>query len=247
VAKLNNAELHRYARHIVLKEIGGLGQKELKKAKAAIVGAGGLGVPVLQYLNSAGVGELKVIDHDVVSLPNLQRQVLFDEAHVGQPKVEVAQQVLGAQNSNTTLIPIYKELNAKNALEFLKGCDVVIDASDSYDTRRIINRVCIELKQPMIFGAISQWEGQLSVLFGQPCFECLFPVKPQGELLKTCSEFGVVASLPGVIGCMMATEVIKLITSAGAPLRNKLLIMDMLYSETRIINTFANPNCNVCC
>ena len=246
MGQFSQSEIQRYARHIVLSEIGGSGQKELKKSKVVVIGVGGLGIPVLQYLNAAGVGTLKFVDPDTVSLPNLQRQVIFSESHVGQRKVDVAQDVLRLQNSNSILEPTFTKLEKTNAEKILKGFDVIIDSTDSFEARQLINRICVEQKLPMIFGAISQWEGQISVFFGQPCFECIFPVKPEGELLKTCSEFGVVASLPGIIGSMMATEAIKLITSSGCILKNKLLIIDALNLEVRMLETEAKNNCRIC-
>ncbi len=244
--ELSPNELVRYARHIVLSEIGGSGQNKLKNARVAVIGAGGLGIPVMQYLNAAGAGEVTIVDHDVVSLPNLQRQVIFQESHVGLPKVEVARQVMAKQNSNTVIVPCQARFSAANARTTVEGCDVVIDGTDNFDTRILTNRTCLELNIPMVFGAISQWEGQVSVFRGQPCFECVFPVRPEGELQQTCSEYGVVSSLPGIIGSIMATEAIKLLTGAGNVLENRLYILDALQFEARMIRISPEKNCKAC-
>ncbi len=243
---ISPTELQRYARHIVLKEIGGSGQNRLKNSTVLVVGAGGLGSPVLQYLNAAGVGEIKVVDFDKVNLPNLQRQVIFNDADLGLSKVESVKANLLKQNPNTEISIHDFPLNEANAVSLVKNCDVVVDGTDSFKVRKIVNRTCMQNNIPLVFGAISQWEGQVSVFRGKPCYECIFPAEPTGEMAQTCSEFGVVGSLPGIIGTIMATEAIKLITKVGETLENRLLIWDALYTECRIINTVARKDCPVC-
>ena len=243
---ISASEAQRYARHIVLREIGGAGQKKLKNATVLVVGAGGLGSPVLQYLNAAGVGEIRLVDFDKVNLPNLQRQVIYNEAHIGSAKVASAKATLQAQNPHTDIITYECPLNARNVSTLLENCDVVVDGTDSFKVRKVINRSTLQNSIPFVFGAISQWEGQVSVFMGQPCYECIFPEEPTGTMSQTCSEFGVLGSLPGIIGTIMATETIKLLTGAGKTMQNRLLIWDALNCESRIIRTTARQDCPVC-
>ncbi len=246
---LTPTELERYARHIVLREIGGPGQKKLRKAKVLVVGAGGLGAPVLQYLAAAGVGTIGVIDDDTVSLSNLQRQVLFDESQLGKPKVFAAQQRLKLLNPFVNVLPYNRRLTADIAEELFAEYDLVLDGTDSFAARQMINAASAASKTPLVWGAISQWEGQVTVFDpanGEPCFECVFPAPPAEGQAPTCAEAGVMGALPGVIGSLMATEAIKLITGAGTVLKGELLIFDALEGQTRKIRINANPACPVC-
>lgn len=246
---LTPTELERYARHIVLREIGGPGQKKLRKARVLVVGAGGLGAPVLQYLAAAGVGTIGVIDDDTVSLSNLQRQVLFDENQLGKPKVFAAQQRLKLLNPFVNVLPYNRRLTADIAEELFAEYDLVLDGTDSFAARQMINAASAASKTPLVWGAISQWEGQVTVFDpanGEPCFECVFPAPPAEGQAPTCAEAGVMGALPGVIGSLMATEAIKLITGAGTVLKGELLIFDALEGQTRKIRINANPACPVC-
>ncbi len=246
---LSATELERYARHIVMREIGGTGQKKLRKAKVLVVGAGGLGAPVLQYLAAAGVGTIGVIDDDTVSLSNLQRQVLFDESLLGKPKVFAAQQRLKLLNPFVTVLPYNRRLTGDIAEELFSEYDLVLDGTDSFAARKMINVACARTKTPLVWGAISQWEGQVTVFDpanGEPCFECVFPAPPAEGQAPTCAEAGVMGALPGVIGSLMATEAIKLITGAGTVLKGELLIFDALEGQTRKIRIKSNPACTVC-
>ena len=246
---LTPTELERYARHIVLREIGGPGQKKLRKAKVLVVGAGGLGAPVLQYLAAAGVGTIGVIDDDTVSLSNLQRQVLFDESHLGKPKVFAAQQRLKLLNPFVNVLPYNRRLTADIAADLFAEYDLVLDGTDTFAARQMINAASAASKTPLVWGAISQWEGQVTVFDpanGAPCFECVFPAPPAEGQAPTCAEAGVMGALPGVIGSLMATEAIKLITGAGTVLKGELLIFDALEGQTRKIRINANPACPVC-
>lgn len=246
---LSPTELERYARHIVMREIGGTGQKKLRKAKVLVVGAGGLGAPVLQYLAAAGVGTIGVIDDDTVSLSNLQRQVLFDESLLGKPKVFAAQQRLKLLNPFVTVLPYNRRLTGDIAEELFSEYDLVLDGTDSFAARKMINVACARTKTPLVWGAISQWEGQVTVFDpanGEPCFECVFPAPPAEGQAPTCAEAGVMGALPGVIGSLMATEAIKLITGAGTVLKGELLIFDALEGQTRKIRIKSNPACTVC-
>ncbi len=243
---ISPSETLRYARHIVLREIGGSGQNKLKNSTVLVVGAGGLGSPVLQYLNAAGVGEIRLVDYDKVNLPNLQRQVIYNESHLGLSKVQSARSILLQQNPNTEITTFEFPLSEENSNSLVKNCDVVVDGTDSFQVRKIVNRSCFENQKPLVFGAISQWEGQVSVFMGQPCYECIFPEEPTGDMAQTCSELGVLGSLPGIIGTIMATETIKLVTGAGKPMQNRLLIWDALNGENRMIRTAPRKDCSVC-
>ncbi len=245
----NAAELDRYARHIVLREIGGPGQKALKQARVLVVGAGGLGSPALLYLAAAGVGTIGVVDDDAVSNSNLQRQVIHRDADIGVPKVHSAEAAMKAQNPHITVRPYNRRLTEDIAEALFADYDLVLEGSDNFDTRYLVNRVAAKLGIPVVGGAISQWEGQLAVwdpARAAPCYQCVFPEAPAEGLAPACAEAGVIGPLPGVIGTMMATEAIKLITGAGEPLRGRLLLWDGLDAEPRVIRTAPRPDCPVC-
>ncbi|MEP3346518.1 MAG: molybdopterin-synthase adenylyltransferase MoeB [Litoreibacter sp.] len=247
--KFTDAELNRYARHIVLREIGGPGQKKMKKAKVLVIGAGGLGAPALQYLAAAGIGTIGVIDDDVVDSSNLQRQVIHTDARIDMPKVFSAQEALQAQNPFVTIRPYHRRLEADMAAELFADYDLILDGSDNADTRYLVNQTAVQLGKPLISGAITQWEGQLSLFHPAsegPCYACVFPTAAADGLAPSCAEAGVVGALPGVVGSMMAVEAIKHVTGAGAPLKGQMLIYDALYSETRLINLKKSPSCAVC-
>jgi molybdopterin/thiamine biosynthesis adenylyltransferase len=243
------AELDRYARHILLREIGGPGQKALKGAKVLVVGAGGLGAPALLYLAASGVGRIGVIDPDVVEASNLQRQVIHSEDRVGMPKVFSAQQAMRALNPFIEVLPYHRALDEATAADLIADYDLVLDGTDNFDTRYLVNRTCAALGKPLIAGAITQWEGQLSLWHpasGGPCYECVFPTRPAPGLVPTCAEAGVASPLPGVIGAMMAMEAVKHLTGAGETLKGRLMIHDALYAETRTITVRKRPDCAVC-
>ncbi len=242
------AELERYGRHIVLRELGGPGQKKLKEARVLVIGAGGLGAPALLYLAAAGVGEITVLDPDQVERSNLQRQVLFREGDIGRSKVEVAAEVLRAQNPHVTLHPLARRFTQAQA-DLLEGQDLVLDGTDNFDTRYLVNRLAVAAGIPLVSGALSQWEGQLSVFHpagGTPCYQCIFPEAPAPGLAPSCAEAGVLGPLPGVVGAAMAVEAIKLITGAGAALKGEMMIHDALWGETRKIAMKPRPDCPVC-
>lgn len=246
---LSDAELDRYARHIVLREIGGAGQRRLREARVLVIGAGGLGSPVLQYLAAAGVGTIGVIDDDLVEATNLQRQVIHSEKTVGMPKVFSAAEALRGLNPFVTVQPYNRRLTPEVAKDLIAGHDLVLDGCDNFETRYLVNRVCAAQGVPLIGGAIAQWEGQLSVwdpARGAPCYQCVFPQAPAPGLAPSCAEAGVIGPLPGVIGAMMALEAVKILTGAGTPLRGELLIHDGLYGESRRIHLRPRPDCPVC-
>ncbi len=244
-----DAELDRYARHIVLREIGGPGQKALKSARILVVGAGGLGAPVLQYLAAAGVGTIGVIDDDEVDNSNLQRQVIHRDAAIGTPKVFSAKSEMLAQNPHITVRPYHRRLEPDMAADLFADYDLILDGTDNFDTRYLVNRTCVALKKPLIAAALSQWEGQISTYDpanGSPCYQCIFPTAPAPGLAPNCAEGGVLGPLPGVLGAMMAVEAVKEITKAGEGLRGRMLIYDALYGENRTIKLKKNPTCPVC-
>ena len=249
VVAFSNTELNRYARHIVLREIGGLGQKRLKDAKVLVVGAGGLGSPVLLYLAAAGVGTIGVVDDDEVDNSNLQRQVIHRDDAIGMPKVFSAEVAMTAQNPFVTVKPYRRRLDEETAAALVAEYDLVLDGTDNFATRYLVNRACVAAGVPLVSGALSQWEGQISVFdpqAGAPCYECIFPKAPAEGLAPSCAEAGVIGPLPGVLGSMMAVEAIKVITGAGAALRGEMLIYDALYGESRKIMLKRREDCPVC-
>ncbi|MEM6712056.1 MAG: molybdopterin-synthase adenylyltransferase MoeB [Pseudomonadota bacterium] len=234
---LSTSEIERYARHLVIKEIGGPGQQKLKAAHVAVVGAGGLGSPCLLYLAAAGVGTLTIIDDDDVALSNLQRQVLHISDEIGTPKTASAAANLRAINPNTAFSLKDERLSEDNAQHLIDAADIVVDGTDSFETRKAIAGVCEKLEIPLVTAAVSVWEGSLTILAPHlarddgssfPCFADLYPVEPVPGSLPTCAEVGVVGALTGMLGTMQAMEVIKLITGAGEPLLGRLLLVNAL-------------------
>ncbi|MCV6823642.1 MULTISPECIES: HesA/MoeB/ThiF family protein [Halocynthiibacter] len=245
----SETELDRYARHIVLREVGGLGQKRLREARVLVIGAGGLGAPALQYLGAAGVGTIGVVDDDVVENANLQRQVIHKDAAIGTPKVFSAQSELQAQNPFISVRPYHRRLDQESAEALFAEYDLILDGTDNFDTRYMVNRVAVALGKPLISAAMTQWEGQISLYdpaHGGPCYQCVFPEPPAPGLVPSCSEAGVIGPLPGVMGSMMAVEAIKVITGAGENLRGVLFTYDALYGETRKFTTSKRADCPVC-
>lgn len=241
---LTDDEIDRYARHLVLKEIGGQGQMKLKAAKVALVGMGGIGAPAALYLAAAGVGALGLIDDDEVSVSNLQRQVIFGSKDIGVPKVEAAATHLDNLNPYCDCRIHRLRLSEVNAAEVLGGYDVVLDGCDNFETRLLVNRVCHELKKPLVSAALGRFSGQLATFDGSPCYQCLVPeIPPDAE---TCERVGVVGALAGVLGSLAALETLKVITGAGETLRGRLLIFDGLDMTSRIVRLAADPACPVC-
>ena len=248
-ATFSDTELNRYARHIVLREIGGPGQKALRDASVLVIGAGGLGSPALQYLAAAGVGTIGVIDDDLVENANLQRQVIHSDDNIGLPKVQSAMAAMRAQNPYVTVRPYHRRLDAQIASELFADYDLILDGSDNFTTRYLVNETAVALGKPLIAAALTQWEGQISLYdpaHHAPCYACVFPQAPDPSLVPSCAEAGVIGPLPGVIGAMMAVEAIKAITGAGDTLRGRLLIYDALYAQTRTIAVKPRADCPVC-
>jgi molybdopterin/thiamine biosynthesis adenylyltransferase len=245
----SRAEIERYARHIVLREIGGPGQKALTEARVLVIGAGGLGSPALQYLAAAGVGTIGVIDDDVVAASNLQRQVIHTDDRIGMPKVFSAQIAMEALNPFVAVRPYHKALTAEIAVELFQDYDLILDGTDGVDVRYVINAAAIAAKKPLISAALSQWEGQISVYAphaGTPCYRCVFPNPNSPGQAPSCAEGGVLGPLPGVVGAMMAVEAVKEITGAGDSLRGRILMYDALYADTRVISVPKRSECPDC-
>lgn len=248
-AAFRPVELDRYARHIALREIGGAGQRRLKAARVLVVGAGGLGSPALLYLAGAGVGTIGVIDDDVVENANLQRQIIHADERIGMAKAHSAAAAMRALNPFVEVRPYARRLEAPIAADLFADYDLVLDGSDDWDTRELVNATCVAARLPLVSGAITQWEGQVALFdpaHGGPCRACLFPARPAPGLAPTCAEAGVAAPLPGVIGSIMATEAVKHLTGAGTTLRGRLLVYDALEADMRVIRTHKRGDCPVC-
>ncbi|MBI5205452.1 MAG: molybdopterin-synthase adenylyltransferase MoeB [Nitrospirae bacterium] len=241
-------QLQRYSRHIILPEVGGKGQRKLLAAKVFIVGAGGLGCPVGYYLTAAGVGTLGIIDNDSVELSNLQRQIAHSTKTIGMHKIDSAKATFEALNPDVSVIGIKERISKDNILDLIKGYDIVVDGSDNFPTRYLVNDACVMAKKPLVSGAILKFEGHVTTIVpGEGhCYRCLFEEMPPPGLVPSCQEAGVIGAIPGVVGSLQAIEVIKLILGKGGPLKNTLLIYDALKTTFRRIKVPKNPNCPVC-
>jgi molybdopterin/thiamine biosynthesis adenylyltransferase len=237
-------EVERYARHLVLREIGGPGQQKLEAARVLIVGAGGLGAPASLYLAAAGVGRIGLADPDHVSLSNLQRQVIYGVEDIGARKVEAAAARLAAINPNVGIEALDVTVTAANARQLVAGYDLVLDGTDDFATRFAVAGACVAEGKPLVSGAIGRWTGQVGVFEGRPCYRCLVPEAPPDA--ETCAAVGVIGALAGVVGSMMALEAVKLITGAGEPLAGRLMILDALAGESRTVRIGPDPECPVC-
>ena len=246
--RLSPPELLRYARHLVLPEVGLAGQRRLKSARVLVVGAGGLGSPVALYLAAAGVGTLGLVDFDHVDATNLQRQILHGESDVGRSKLDSARDRLAETNPHVEVIAHQAKLNSGNALSVMAGYDVVVDGTDNFPTRYLVNDACVMLAKPNVYGSVHRWEGQVSVFATEdgPCYRCLFREPPPPGLVPNCAEGGVLGVVPGVVGSLQALEAVKLILGEGSPLTGRLLIFDGLELEWREISIRPDPACPVC-
>ncbi len=247
--KFTEDQVMRYARHIILPGIGGEGQRKLIESKVLVIGAGGLGSPVALYLAAAGVGTLGILDFDRVDLSNLQRQIIHDTDDVGKPKVQSAKERINAMNPNVEVVAYDSVLTSANAFEVLEPWDIVIDGTDNFPVRYLVNDATQMLGKPLVYGSIYQFEGQASVFMpGQeaPCYRCLFPQPPPPGTVPSCAEGGVFGVLPGIVGSIQATEAIKLITGFGTPLVGKLLIFDATGMEFTTVKLRWDPDCPVC-
>jgi adenylyltransferase/sulfurtransferase len=245
---LSFPEIRRYGRHLIMPEVGMRGQKRLKAAKVLVVGAGGLGSPISLYLAAAGVGKIGIVDFDEVDETNLQRQVLFTTADVGKKKAEVAAKRLKELNPMIEVKSYDTVINSSNALEIIKEYDVVIDATDNFPTRYLLNDACVMLRKPLVYGSIFRFDGQVSVFYAGkgPCYRCLYPEPPPPGLVPSCAEGGVLGVLPGIIGALQANEALKLILGVGRPLIGRLLLVDALSMTFRELSFQRDRNCPVC-
>ena len=243
MTELNEGEVEQYRRHLSLQDFGLESQIKLKNSSVLVIGAGGLGCPVLQYLVAAGVGKIGIVDNDVIESSNLQRQILFDHDDIGSPKAKVAAAKLTRLNPFIKIHPIIERLKKENAEFLFGGYDLIVDGTDNFSSRYLINDACILFEKPLIHGSIHLFEGMVSVFNfqGGPTYRCLFPEQPDSSSIPSCAEAGVLGVLPGIIGCMQAMEAIKVITGRGQPLSGKILSYNSLSSSTRIINLQALP------
>ncbi len=248
MGSLDAADLRRYSRHLVMPEVGPEGQERLKAARVLIVGAGGLGSPAALYLAAVGVGTLGLVDFDQVDESNLQRQVLYGQGDIGRPKLEVAISRLSDLNPLIELRPHPVRLEASNALEIIDHYDVVVDGSDNFATRYLVNDACVLSGKPDVYGSIFRFEGQVSIFWGArgPCYRCLFPEPPPPGLVPSCAEGGVLGVLPGVVGSLQASEAIKLVLGIGESLVGRLLLFDALAMEFRQVDLSKSDDCPIC-
>lgn len=245
---LSNAEIKRYSRHLIMPEVGLAGQKKLKAASVLCVGTGGLGSPLAMYLAAAGVGKLGVVDFDVVDDSNLQRQLLHHTPDVGRPKIQSAVDKLRAINPTIEIVPHEAMFTAENALDLARQYDIIADGTDNFPTRYLVNDVSVLLDIPNVHASIFRFEGQASVFWASqgPCYRCLYPDPPPPGEVPSCAEGGVLGILPGLLGTIQATEVIKLILGIGEPLVGRLLLFDALSMDTRVVRLRKNPACPIC-
>lgn len=246
--ELSNEEIGRYSRHLIMPEVALDGQKKLKQAKVLTIGAGGLGSPLALYLAAAGVGTIGIVDFDVVDESNLQRQIIHGTSDVGRPKMESARDRLKDINPNVEIIEYEDALTSENALEIFEGFDVVVDGTDNFPTRYLVNDACVLLGKPNVYGSIFRFEGQASVFYAEegPCYRCLYPEPPPPGLVPSCAEGGVLGILPGAIGTIQATETVKLILGIGEPLIGRLMLYDALGMSFREMKLRKDPDCPVC-
>jgi adenylyltransferase/sulfurtransferase len=246
--KLSKEEVQRYSRHLIMPEVGMEGQLKLKRARVLTIGTGGLGAPLGLYLAAAGVGHLGLVDFDVVDNSNLQRQVTFTTADVGKPKSEAAKARLSALNPAIEIVSYETRLTSDNALELLRDYDIIVDGTDNFPTRFLVNDACVLLDKPNVYGSIFRFEGQATVFGypGGPCYRCLYPEPPPPGLVPSCAEGGVLGVLPGIVGSIQAMETIKLILGTGEPLVGRLLLFDALAMRFRELKLKRNPECPMC-
>jgi adenylyltransferase/sulfurtransferase len=242
------AQIRRYSRQIILPHVGGKGQRRLLRSRVLVVGAGGLGSPAALYLAAAGVGSLGIVDFDAVELSNLHRQILHSTPDLGRPKTESARDAIRALNPDVDLMLHHERLTSENALAILGPYDVVVEGSDNFPTKYLVNDACVFLGKPLVLGAVYQFEGQASVFLpGEgPCYRCIFPEPPPLGAVPSCQEAGVLGVVPGLIGCIQATETIKLLLDAGSALVGRLLVYDALNMDFTELKVERDPECSVC-
>ncbi|HKE31498.1 MAG TPA: molybdopterin-synthase adenylyltransferase MoeB, partial [Candidatus Angelobacter sp.] len=248
LATLNKDEILRYSRHLIMPEVGMEGQQKLKAARVLCIGTGGLGSPLALYLAAAGVGTLGLVDFDVVDFTNLQRQVIHFSSDVGRPKLESAKEKIAAINPYVNVKTFETKLTSENALQIFADFDIIVDGTDNFPTRFLVNDACVFTGKPNVYGSIFRFEGQASVFATKegPCYRCLYPEPPPPGLVPSCAEGGVLGILPGLVGLIQATEAIKLILGKGEPLIGRLLLVDALGMRFRELKLRKNPDCVVC-
>jgi len=244
-------QLERYARHIILKDVGGEGQKALLNARVLVVGAGGLGSPLLLYLAAAGVGTIGIIDDDAVELSNLQRQVAHHTADIGSPKVASAAEKIAALNPDVKVELMQERLTTENATEIIGAYDIIADGTDNFKTRHLVSDTCVNLKKTLVSAALGPYDGQIATFKphadeGLPCYRCFLPVEPDADQQRTCSDFGILGAVAGVVGSLQALEVLKEITGVGDGLAGKMLMVDTFTMNVRKIGLPKDPGCPTC-
>jgi adenylyltransferase/sulfurtransferase len=247
--ELNNDEIRRYSRHLILPEVGLAGQKKIKAARVLCIGAGGLGSPIAIYLAAAGIGKIGIVDFDTVDYSNLQRQILHTDADVGRSKAESAKETIRGINPHCEVVIHNTRISSENALDLIRPYDIVVDGTDNFPTRYLTNDACVLLKKPNVYGSIFRFEGQASVFaphLGGPCYRCLYPEPPPPGMVPSCAEGGVLGVLPGIIGCIQATEILKLVIGKGNLLVGRLLLFNALDMKFRELKLRRDPACPVC-
>ncbi len=244
----SNEQIERYSRHIILNEVGGMGQTRLLESKVLLIGAGGLGSPIAMYLAAAGVGTLGIVDDDVVDLSNLQRQILHGVSDIGVLKTKSAGTTIAEMNPDIKVIPYNERITSENAFQILEQYDLIVDGCDNFPTRYLLNDACVMLGKPIVHGSISQFEGQVTVLYpGKgPCYRCIFPEPPPPGMAPSCQEAGVFGVLPGIIGTIQAVEVLKVLLGIGEPLIGNLLLFDALSMDFNRLKLRQNCDCPMC-
>ncbi|HEY1664019.1 MAG TPA: molybdopterin-synthase adenylyltransferase MoeB [Verrucomicrobiae bacterium] len=247
--QLNNEEIRRYSRHLILPEVGLAGQKKIKGTSVLCIGAGGLGSPIAMYLAAAGIGKIGIVDFDTVDYSNLQRQILHTDADVGRSKAESARETIHGINPNCEVVIHNTRISSENALDLIRPYDIVVDGTDNFPTRYLTNDACVLLKKPNVYGSIFRFEGQASVFaphLGGPCYRCLYPEPPPPGMVPSCAEGGVLGVLPGIVGCIQATEILKLALGKGTTLVGRLVLFNALDMKFRELKLRRDPACPVC-
>jgi molybdopterin/thiamine biosynthesis adenylyltransferase/rhodanese-related sulfurtransferase len=247
--ELNNDEIRRYSRHLILPEVGMAGQKKICSTSVLCIGAGGLGSPITMYLAAAGIGKIGVLDFDVVDFSNLQRQIAHGTDDVGKPKTESARDTIKSINPNVEVVIHNERISSENALDIIRPYDIVVDGTDNFPTRYLTNDACVLLKKANVYGSIFRFEGQASVFaphLGGPCYRCLYPEPPPPGMVPSCAEGGVLGVLPGIVGCIQATEILKLALGKGSSLVGRLLLFNALDMKFRELKLRRDPACPIC-
>jgi adenylyltransferase/sulfurtransferase len=247
--QLSNDEIRRYSRHLILPEVGLAGQKKIRSTSVLCIGAGGLGSPIAMYLAAAGVGKLGIVDFDTVDYSNLQRQILHTDADVGRPKAQSAKETINGINPGVEVVLHNTRITSENAFDLIQPYDIVVDGTDNFPTRYLTNDACVLLKKPNVYGSIFRFEGQASVFaphLGGPCYRCLYPEPPPPGMVPSCAEGGVLGVLPGIIGCIQATEILKLALGKGNSLVGRLLLFNALDMKFRELKLRRDPECPIC-